>query len=220
MSSGPTHLLIGGVAGLALVRLAPAVVPPALAQLVGGNVVVRDLVVVALSAMLASWPDIDMPGSWIARRVGIAASLLGLVLGFLAGLRSDVPGVPLRGVALLAVASLVGLFVGALVGRLIPRGVQLAAGGHRGLTHSLLVGAILGVAGLALDRQGLPVLGVVPLALAWGLVCHVVGDVVTPAGIKPLLPVSDWTLRLPLGRFGEPIIALVAIVVGWVLIRG
>jgi membrane-bound metal-dependent hydrolase YbcI (DUF457 family) len=137
-----------------------------------------------------------------------------------AGLRGDVPGVPLRGVALLAVASLAGLLVGALVGRLIPRGVQLAAGGHRGLTHSLLVGAILAAAGLALDRQGLPVLGVVPLALAWGLVCHVVGDVVTPAGIRPLLPISDWTLRLPLGRFGEPIIALVAIVVGWVLIRG
>jgi hypothetical protein len=59
-----------------------------------------------------------------------------------------------------------------------------------------------------LHRLGLRALGILPLALAWGLLCHVVGDVVTPAGIQPLLPISDWTLRLPLGRFGEPIIVL------------
>lgn len=221
MSSAPVHLLLGGVAGLALLRLAPDLVPPALAQLAGGHLVVRDLAVVVLSAVLATWPDAEEPGSWIARRIGTAATLLGLALGFLAGLRGDVPGVPLRGVILLAIASLAGLVAGALVGRLLPRLIRRVAGGHRMLTHSLLVGALLAAAGLVLDRQGAPALGVVPLALAWGLVCHVVGDVVTPAGIKPLLPLSGWVLCLPhpLARFGEPLIALVALVVGWVLVR-
>ncbi|HEU4322978.1 MAG TPA: hypothetical protein VFS21_07480, partial [Roseiflexaceae bacterium] len=69
MSSSTTHAIIGGVAGLALLRLAPELVPPALDQLTGGPGLVRDLAVLALTALLATWPDIEEPGSWIAQRV-------------------------------------------------------------------------------------------------------------------------------------------------------
>ncbi|WP_440990164.1 metal-dependent hydrolase [Haloarchaeobius baliensis] len=70
---------------------------------------------------------------------------------------------------------------------------------HRGPTHTvafaLLVGAALGVGCylsapvLGLDPQ---VAGVVGTAVgAYGIVAHLVGDVLTPAGVAPFWPVSS-----------------------------
>lgn len=218
MSGFGTHMLIGGVAGLALLRFAPGAVPPAAHQLVGG-----DLAVIALSAMLATWPDIDEPGSWISQQVAAVCSLLGVGLGLWVGFSRPPRQLPLSWTAWFVAVLLVGMFAGALIGLLIPQVIRRAAGGHRQLTHSVLVGAILVLAGALLLWLGFASLVIVPTALAWGLAWHVVGDLVTPAGVPLLVPFSDQRVRVlprPLARFGEPIIALLALVAAWLLIWG
>lgn len=77
---------------------------------------------------------------------------------------------------------------------------------HRGLTHSLLAGVVLGVAvGLFgwLSRVSSPVERVERAVLGWllgflGVVSHIVGDVITPMGIRPYEPMlpAHYTLAL------------------------
>lgn len=79
---------------------------------------------------------------------------------------------------------------------------------HRGPTHTLafalLVGGVLGGAGYA----SAPGLGLDPLVAGvagavvgtYGIVAHLVGDVLTPAGIAPFWPVSSRNYSLDLTR--------------------
>ncbi|WP_256300368.1 metal-dependent hydrolase [Haloarchaeobius salinus] len=79
---------------------------------------------------------------------------------------------------------------------------------HRGPTHTLvfalLVGAVLGGAGyvtapeLGLDPRVAGVVGAV--VGTYGIVAHLVGDVLTPAGIAPFWPVSPRNYSLSVTR--------------------
>lgn len=79
---------------------------------------------------------------------------------------------------------------------------------HRGPTHTfafaLLVGAVLGGAGYgAAPSLGLDpfVLGVAGVAVGcYGIVAHLAGDVLTPAGIEPFWPVSSRNYTLSVTR--------------------
>ncbi|WP_121823467.1 metal-dependent hydrolase [Halostella salina] len=89
---------------------------------------------------------------------------------------------------------------------------------HRGPTHSvpfaLLVGAGFGVVGSVVAPAVDGALGVDPAAFGFAIGClsvatHLLGDVLTPMGIRPLWPVSDrrYTLNLthaknPLANYG------------------
>ncbi|HEU4325404.1 MAG TPA: metal-dependent hydrolase [Roseiflexaceae bacterium] len=222
MSSWATHMLIGGVGGLALMQAAPGIVPRGLVELAGGRPLVVELAVIGLSAVLATWPDIDEPGSWLSRRVAAVLTVLGFGLGCWLGLGGPYPGVSLTGPGLLVVSALAGTVVGALLAAVFLQGVRTAAGGHRRGTHSLVLAGVMGLAALGLRWFGLDMPAFVLLALVWGLCWHVVGDVVTPAGVPLLYPFSDRDVRLlprPLARFGEPLIGLVTLAIGWVLVR-
>ncbi|MFB6083694.1 MAG: metal-dependent hydrolase [Halorientalis sp.] len=85
---------------------------------------------------------------------------------------------------------------------------------HRGVTHTvwfaLLVGLGFGLVGWVLGgRPATPA----PLALALagvsfgtlGVCAHLLGDVLTPAGITPLWPLSDRTVTLDLVRAKNPV---------------
>ena len=75
---------------------------------------------------------------------------------------------------------------------------------HRGPTHTvafaLLVGALLGCASyvsapaIGLDPQVAGVAG--PVVGTYGIVAHLIGDVLTPAGVAPFWPVSSRTYSL------------------------
>lgn len=82
---------------------------------------------------------------------------------------------------------------------------------HRGVTHTfafaLLVGAVVGAsgwcaaAGLA-DRWLCAGLGLLVGTLA--VVAHVLADALTPAGVRPLWPLSGKTYTLALTRASDP----------------
>jgi inner membrane protein len=80
---------------------------------------------------------------------------------------------------------------------------------HRGVTHTvtfaLLVGVVLGTAGWVLGGRPaaataseLAVFGFVVGTL--GILAHLVGDVITPSGLKPLWPLRDWHVTLDIAR--------------------
>jgi len=86
------YTVIGADAGLALATYAPRVVvalpPPAFlagsAPLIVGPVALPPIAAISLmlcSALLAVWPDIEEPGSFIARRVRVVLAFLGATLG-------------------------------------------------------------------------------------------------------------------------------------------
>lgn len=220
MSGFQTHALVGVVGGLALASALERLRPELLAQvaqsagqsaaLVGGGMI-------ALSGLLALWPDIDEPGSWIGRRVQAFVTLLGIGLGL------ALPVV--RGLPFLAIGAgaIIGMCVGWLAGTMLLRSIRLGAGGHRRLTHSLVLSLPLALVAVYGARQGWGAWALLPAALAWGQWLHLVADVVTPGGVPLLFPLSDRDLRLlpaPLSAFGEPLIACAALGLGWLLIRG
>lgn len=85
---------------------------------------------------------------------------------------------------------------------------------HRGPTHTiwfaLAVGAACGAGGYLLGTANLPLVSIDPLqtALVAGVVgtltvlSHLVGDIITPAGLRPLSPLSrkKYTLDIVLAR--------------------
>jgi membrane-bound metal-dependent hydrolase YbcI (DUF457 family) len=224
-----THMLVGAAGGVVLARF--LTLHPTLAgrdgtaeiPLAGHPGALRGVLalagLVAGSAVLATWSDIDEPGSWIARRARTALTLLGAVLGaaagWAAGARRLAPGVPL-GVELAALTGLaLGAAVGAGAGRPLLLALRHTAGGHRRLTHSLvLAGGLLALA-VAVALLGAPEWAIVPAALAWGLALHDLGDVVTPAGLPLLWPLREGPVRLPraVARHGEKLAAGVAVLV-------
>lgn len=174
------------------------------------------------SAVGSLWCDIDEPGSWISRRVKSAVALVTAPISGVMGYALAVQGrLPLRP----EVAAVLGILVGALLhgpflGWLLLRLIRIGAGGHRRLTHSLVVGGLLAVLAWVLWRGGQPIWALVPAALAWFQVLHLAGDVVTVAGVPLLYPFSarDFGLPRPLSSVGEALITIVALGVGsWLL---
>ncbi|WP_123534485.1 metal-dependent hydrolase [Halosimplex salinum] len=147
------------------------------------------------------------------------------------------------GAALLVYAPLGGALLagGFEAAALVGGGVMLALAGlpdvdhripfveHRGCTHSvafaLLVGAVLGGAGVAL---GLESEGGNPAALgAFGfvlgtlaVVTHLLADVVTPKGITPFWPVSDVHYTLSLTRADNVVANYVLLTAGVAVTAG
>ena len=148
MSSGKTHMLVGGVAGMAVARwLGLPLLEATTQSLLGWGAV-------AASTVLATLPDIDQPRSWIAQRVRLVVTLASAGVGVFMGLFALRAGVlrPFLGVDWVRypgwlapiVLGLLGLLiVGPVGGSLLLRIIRVSAGGHRRLTHSGLLAAVL-----------------------------------------------------------------------------
>lgn len=190
MSGYRTHMLIGAVGGLGAYRVAERLVPSALAvRLTVGNAsyavpnTVVGLSCVIASAYLAWWPDIDEPGSHISRQIGHFMTWLGAIIGLLIGLTLN------RSVILLVVGALCGAGVGRVGRYAFLRLLHTLSGGHRHLTHSLLLGTAMVIAGGVLYFTRLSGLTLPLLALAWGQFLHLAGDVITPGGVPLFYPI-------------------------------
>jgi inner membrane protein len=93
---------------------------------------------------------------------------------------------------------------------------------HRGVTHTLLAAVVAGVLVALLFRApatGSPGLGgehpaVCYLVGAVGVVSHLVGDVITPMGIRPLFPASGAAYSLDLVQASSPTANLLLVVAG------
>jgi membrane-bound metal-dependent hydrolase YbcI (DUF457 family) len=188
----------------------------------------RNVGIVGASAFLATWPDIDEPNAFISRRVRWITSIVVGILFALVG--SQIPNpflpdtlppwsVPL---AQAGVGFILGLaLVGPIVGQTLLSTIRESAGGHRRLTHSLVIGLPLLLIGAGLWAAGLWWAGIMPWAwlpitIAWGQILHVVGDVVTPSGVPlfwPLVKQDFHALPRALRPVGEPIIAAVMVLV-------
>ena len=84
--------------------------------------------------------------------------------------------------------------------------------GHRGVTHSLV--AVAGC-GLLLLNEGVPRQVVAPLVV--GYLSHLLGDLLTPGGLRLAWPFRG-TWALPLCRTGsvlEPLVVAVVIALAW-----
>ncbi len=177
-----------------------------------------------MSALLALLPDIDHPNSWIAQHVRLAITVATGIIGGLVGWSAAALGrVAWSPWAAAAGAVCLGLIlIGPLLGTLVLQLIRFGAGGHRRLTHSLVVAALLAVIA-GMGWQGGSVLwAIVPGALAYSILTHVIGDLVTAQGVPIFYPLSTRSVGLPrpLSSFGEPLILLVAVGVGALLIRG
>ncbi len=222
MSGFHTHMLIGAVGGLTAFKvidhLAPAKVYLPL-TVVGRTYVVPPAAigigVVVASAYLALWPDIDEPGTHVSNQVLHYMWLLGGVIGMLAMLALSYSAVSILAGALQGAAlGLVGGWPGLAILRLI-------SGGHRRLTHSLVVGTALFMLGVFAYTIGMLPLALPAFALAWGQALHLAGDIETRSGIPLFYPFGRHDYHLfPYGvaRFGELIAAVTALAVGVVLV--
>lgn len=110
----------------------------------------------------------------------------------------------------------------ALISSFIPGGFVFSwiAGGHRGVTHSLLAAFTAGGLTYLITHNAY-----IALALATGYLAHLIGDMLTPSGVPLLLPVR-WRIRLlPRGLLLlvspllEAATALAALIVAALLIR-
>ncbi len=228
MSSCHTHMLIGAVSGLALGRTLEAMgIGPALgldatiAHTMGhsgagwASLAGSGLPLVALSAILATIPDIDEAGSFIARRAEAVMTLAGACLAVFAAYAARLSP------AAWVIAALIGVVVGWIAAYAALRFIRRAAGGHRRLTHSLLLALVFALAAFGLWWRGFGAWALIPGALAWSIVIHDLGDICTPAGLPLLYPLSSRPVRVlpdPICRFGEPIAALVASIAGLLLL--
>lgn len=192
-----THMAIGMAGGVVLSRLVPGLVP--------GDPAVAALALPIVSAVAATWPDIDHPDAWVSRRARPALLAAGAPVGVLAA----GPATPVEAGAAAGLGALLGLLVGGLLIELL----RIAAGGHRGGTHSLLAPGLLLLAWAALAGTG--AWAYLPPLLIWGWLLHILGDVVTPAGWRPLAPLQGPALRLPrrLARHGETAVGATALTV-------
>lgn len=152
------------------------------------------------------------------------------------------------GAALLAYAPLGGIAIALGFAELALLGGVVAVGGamlpdwdqrvpfirHRGATHTVwfalavgvalgLVGVVAGASGGVLAALGLGVFGLLVGVLTVG--AHLLADVLTPMGIRPLEPVRDDEYTLDVARAANPIanyglLALGVIVSGGGLVLG
>jgi inner membrane protein len=100
---------------------------------------------------------------------------------------------------------------------------------HRGISHSiaaaLLFGVVLSFVAVffvpVLSLVGIPVapfVGFVFVIGAWVVLTHLMGDALTPAGIKPFAPISDKEISLGFVRAESSIANLLLWVAGWIVI--
>jgi membrane-bound metal-dependent hydrolase YbcI (DUF457 family) len=228
MSGYATHLLIGAVGGLALTRLLPDAALPSASAAVPLLEHTPEGVVVLTSAFAASWPDIDEPGSFVSRRVRWTITILTGLLLALVGLMAF-PSVPMPGNLPSAIKPALGAaagialgmgLIGPLLGMEVLRLIRTMAGGHRRLTHALVLSLPLALLAMLLWSVQ-PVAAVAVGLLAWGQWLHLLGDLVTPSGVPLLYPLTTRDTHLlprPLTTIGEPLIASAALLCGgWLL---
>lgn len=196
MSGYLTHMSIGAAGGVILAHTTPGLLPLA------PELAAPALAVV--SAVAATWPDLDHPDAWASRRAGPALALAGAAVALLARHEARTP-------VELAALAVLGALVAYLLGMALLLALRACAGGHRGGTHSLLAPGLLLLAWLALVGTGS--WAWLPLLLCWGWLLHVLGDVVTPGGWRPLAPLHGPTWRLPrrLARHGETVANMIAL---------
>ncbi|MCZ7557577.1 MAG: metal-dependent hydrolase [Bacteroidia bacterium] len=182
--TGKTHLAGGTLAAAAVAVVAPGFLDGA--ALLGGEILLAGIAVpvVALGTgvcLLASLlPDIDEPDS--------------LIVNSPAALRKRLPRG--RSVQTKSAASLSGVLFGAF--RWILRGVsgiiRLLAGGHRGATHWLLIAAVLSYGMWHVGSLlGYPALW---LWFSAGYISHLILDMLTPAGLEVLRPITPAPIHL------------------------
>jgi membrane-bound metal-dependent hydrolase YbcI (DUF457 family) len=182
--TGKTHLAGGTLAAAAVAVAAPGFLDGA--TLLRGEVLLGGVAVpvaalgtgVCLVASLL--PDIDEPDS--------------LIVNAPAALRKSMP----RGRSMQAksAASLSGVLLGAF--RWILRGlsgiIRLLAGGHRGATHWLFIAALLSYGMWHVGSVlGYPALW---LWFAAGYLSHLILDMLTPAGLEVLRPLTPAPIHL------------------------
>lgn len=215
MSGFQTHALIGAIGGLALsvARDTNYVwIASALRDLPSGTA--GTIVLVIASALLSLTPDIDEPNSFISQHVRGLITLVCVAIGIILALSVG---------TILAVAAGVigGAVAGMIIGKSVLRLIRLAAGGHRRFTHSLVLAGVFAMLAVGVSLTMDSVLWIVPAGLAWGIVLHIVGDVVTPAGVPILYPFSSFDVRVlpePICKLGEPLIVIAALAAGWFLL--
>lgn len=79
---------------------------------------------------------------------------------------------------------------------------------HRGVTHTLLFAGLVGVGtgGTAMALTDTPALAALGFGLgALAVLAHLLADVLTPAGIRPLWPLSSRTYSLSLTTAANPV---------------
>ncbi|SRR5258706_938218 len=155
MSGFHTHMFIGAVGGLAAFKIVEHLYPGSLSipfvnvgsmYTLPSNAVGLGFVLV--SSYLALWPDIDEPGTHISRIAPHYMWVLGAVMAFLIALTAA------QNSLIIWLAPLVGAIIGYFVGSVFLDVLRLLSGGHRRLTHSLLVGSILFASGAVMYMTG------------------------------------------------------------------
>ena len=188
------HALSGAVGWLAAAPLLEVAMGPlTTAQLAAGALV---------TAGAALAPDIDHPGSTIARNLGpagrMAAGGVKLTLGH-RGLTHSLACVALVGVAswwavvvagLLRVPSvLAGVTVG-LAAHLLLRGTWTRVAPTAGVVAGVAVGGLLWSGAVAVGAW-------LPVALTTGVLLHIAGDALTSAGVPLFAPLRHRRVGMP-----------------------
>lgn len=218
MSGYRTHMLIGAVGGLGAYRITEFLAPSQVVfrlTLSGSTVVVPSLVVGLASAWvsmyMALWPDIDERGSRISNRAPRYMWLWALMLAFCFAVSIT------QSLLLILLICLVGAIAGRIGVGVFLYILRVASGGHRHLTHSLVLAMVLFIGSGVLYFGGVPAMAFPAFALAWGQIMHLVGDVVTPGGVPLFYPLSSRDIHLfpyAISRHGELLIACLSFVAG------
>lgn len=194
MSDYRTHALVGAACGLALAAIADrmhaswcgATTLSMPCGLAGAGLSLG-------SAACALWPDLDEPQSWIARRWRSACVLIGVVVGGWIGWNLIGRIGVMLFIGSVAIGGLTGWVIGATSLALLRR----IALGHRGLTHSLAIAALMMGGAMGMGAIGASWAALALGWAAWGVVTHVIADITTPEGVPLLAPFCKHRYRLP-----------------------
>lgn len=224
------HFLIGLLAGLVLARHLQATTLPAPLGRLRLETVPAPLLV-ATSALLASWPDLLDPDSWLSpvrlRWSTLLAGVSMAVLGWAWTAGRAWPPWPLAAswpwlAASAALFALLGITAGPRLGRIASTFAQQrnAAAWAESVISALLLG---GVAAALAPVEHVSALAALPLLLAWGIVLHLPGAALSSRGLVPLFPLTRLRLRCPPAReaWVEAALTIVALgVVLWLSVAG